>query len=43
VMNNNPQEEMMGTNFTGLTSHLAFFMTLPLDLSVGLFISIRIN
>jgi hypothetical protein len=43
VMNHNPQEEMMGTNFNGLTSHLAFFMTLPLVLSVSFFILICIN
>ena len=29
VMNHNPQEEMTETNFTGLTSHLAFFYDLP--------------
>jgi hypothetical protein len=29
VMSYNPQEERMGINFTGLSSHLAFFMTLP--------------
>ncbi len=43
VMNHNRQEEMMVTNFTGLTSHLAFFMTLLLVLSVSLFMSISIN
>ncbi len=43
VMNHNPQEEMMATNFTGLTSHLAFFMFLLLVLSVSLCISICIN
>ena len=30
VMNHNRQEEMMATNFTGLTSHLAFFYDPPL-------------
>ena len=40
VMNDNPQEERMGTNFTGLLSHFAFFMTLPWVLSVSLLISI---
>jgi hypothetical protein len=40
VMNHNPQEESMAINFTGLSSHLAFFMTLPWVLSVSLLISI---
>jgi hypothetical protein len=43
VMNNNFQEEMMATIFTGLTSYLAFFMTFFLVLSVSLFMSISIN
>jgi hypothetical protein len=30
VMNHNRQGEMMGTNFTGLSSHLAFFYDPPL-------------
>jgi hypothetical protein len=30
VMNHNSQEEMMGTNCTGLSSHLAFFYDPPL-------------
>ncbi len=30
VMNHNPQEEMMGTNFAGLYSHLSFFYDPPL-------------
>ncbi len=42
-MNHNRQEEMMATNFTGLTSHLAFFVNLLLVLSVSLFMSISIN
>jgi hypothetical protein len=29
VMNHNPQEKRMGTNFTGLLSHLAFFYDPP--------------
>ncbi len=31
VMKYNPQEERMGTNYTGLLSHLAFFYDPPLD------------
>ncbi len=38
VMNHNPQEESMTIIFTGLSSHLAFFMTLPGVLSVSSFI-----
>jgi hypothetical protein len=30
VMNHNPQDEMMETNFTGLSSHLAFVYDPPL-------------
>ena len=30
VMNHNPQEERVGTNFTGLLSHCAFFNDPPL-------------
>ncbi len=30
VMNHNLQEEMIATNFTGLTSHLAFFYDPPI-------------
>jgi hypothetical protein len=43
VMNHNPQEEMMGTNFTGLTSHLAFFYDPPLGPFSKFVISICIN